>query len=319
MEFIKSPLNYTGNKYRILKQIQPYFPKEINVMVDLFCGGATVGLNTDCRKIIFIDNDRNVIGLLKFLAKCHYDRLVNELEQLIDKYSLSYSAKKGYSFYKKQILDNNYNNGLKEYNSKGYYQLRNDYNILENKQSDAAYKMLYLLMVYAFNNDMRFSHAGDFNLPVGKTDLNKNNLKKLKDYIDRISVIEAQFICGDFKSSKVQDVIKSADFVYMDPPYLITNAVYNESGKWCEQNEYEILKFMNYCIENDKLFVLSNVLERQGRRNEPLYYWTITVADKIQIIDIDYNYISASYNKKDRYAKEREIIILPKGKEDDKN
>jgi hypothetical protein len=98
----------------------------------------------------------------------------------------------------------------------------------------------------------------------------------------------------------------------------MTNAVYNESGKWCEQNEYEILKFMNYCIENDKPYVLSNVLERQGRRNEPLYYWTTTVADKIQIIDIDYNYISASYNKKDRYAKEREIIILPKRKEDDK-
>lgn len=30
MEFIKSPLNYTGNKYRILKQIVPFFPKKIN-------------------------------------------------------------------------------------------------------------------------------------------------------------------------------------------------------------------------------------------------------------------------------------------------
>lgn len=319
MQLIKSPLNYTGNKYRILNQIQPYFPKDIDIMVDLFCGGATVGLNTPCKKVIFIDNDKNVIGLLKFLSKCNYDKLISDFEQLINKYELSYSAKNGYSYYKKQIQDSNNNNGLKGYNSKGYYKLRKDYNLLENKQSDMANKMLYLLMVYAFNNDMRFSHSGDFNLPVGKTDLNKSNLNKLQAYIERISSIESQFICGDFKTAKIQNIIKNADFVYMDPPYLITNAVYNESGKWCEQNEYEILKFMNYCIENNKLFVLSNVLEKHGRRNEPLFYWTTTVADQINIIDINYNYASASYNKKDRYAKEREVIILPLGKNNDKD
>lgn len=313
MNLIKSPLNYTGNKYRILNQIQPFFPKEIDVMVDMFCGGATVGINTNCKKIIFIDNDKNVIGLLRFLAKSKYDVLVADLEKLINDYQLSYSAKYGYSFYKTQIVDTNYNNGLKEYNSKGYYRLRSDYNCLNNKQSDTAYRMLYLLMVYAFNNDMRFSHSGDFNLPAGKTDLNKSNLSKLKAFIERLEVIDAQFICGEFSSIRVQNIVKNADFVYMDPPYLITNAVYNESGKWCEQNEYEILKFMNYCIENQKPFVLSNVLERQGRRNEPLFYWTTTVSEKIQIVDIDYNYVNASYNKKDRYAKEREVIIIPKG------
>ena len=45
MKLIKSPINYTGNKFRILNQIQPYFPKNIGTMVDLFCGGATVGIN----------------------------------------------------------------------------------------------------------------------------------------------------------------------------------------------------------------------------------------------------------------------------------
>lgn len=54
--YIKSPLNYTGNKYRILSQIQQYFPRRIHCMIDLFCGGATVGLNVDADKIIFIDN-----------------------------------------------------------------------------------------------------------------------------------------------------------------------------------------------------------------------------------------------------------------------
>lgn len=319
MQFLKSPLNYTGNKFRILEQIQPYFPKQINTMVDLFCGGATVGLNTECKKIIFIDNDKFVIGLLKFLAKSKFETLLIELEKLIVTYELSYSAKYGYAYYKEQITDSNYNNGLKSYNYKGYYKLRDDYNALKNKQTDTANRMLYLLMVYAFNNDMRFSQSGMFNLPAGKTDLNKNNIAKLKAYIERLQNIEAEFICSDFTSSKVQEIIRSADFVYMDPPYLIMNAVYNESGKWTEQNEYELLRLINYFLENDKQFVLSNVLEKQGRRNEPLFYWTTTLKDKIEIIDINYHYRSSSYNKKNRNAKEREVIILPKGLANDKN
>ncbi len=47
--YIRSPLNYTGNKYRILDQLIPHMPKNINVLVDLFAGGATVGLNVNGR------------------------------------------------------------------------------------------------------------------------------------------------------------------------------------------------------------------------------------------------------------------------------
>ena len=47
VNFIKSPLNYTGNKYRILNQIIKYFPKNQYSLLDLFCGGATVGINAN--------------------------------------------------------------------------------------------------------------------------------------------------------------------------------------------------------------------------------------------------------------------------------
>lgn len=39
MNKIKSPMNYIGNKYRILDQIK-VFPDNINNFVDLFCGGS---------------------------------------------------------------------------------------------------------------------------------------------------------------------------------------------------------------------------------------------------------------------------------------
>ncbi len=33
MEYVKSPLDYTGNKYRILSQIQPHFPTDANLII----------------------------------------------------------------------------------------------------------------------------------------------------------------------------------------------------------------------------------------------------------------------------------------------
>lgn len=313
LKHIKSPLNYTGNKFRILDQIQPYFPKKIDVMVDLFCGGATVGLNTECNKVIFIDNEPRIIWLLKYLSGCNIDKLLNELFVLIDNYGLSCSFKNGYKYYRQQILGGNPNNGLKDYNSNGFYKLRDDYNAILNKNTATANKLLYLLIVYGFNNDIRFSKDGKYNLPVGKTDLNNSNVKKLTEYIERVKNIQAEFICGDFCSQHIQQIIRKADFVYMDPPYLITDAVYNESNKWREQNEYELIRLMNFLLDNKKNFVLSNVLEKQGRRNEPLFYWTTTRKNDINIVDIDYHYRSASYNKKNRNAKEREVIICPAG------
>ena len=44
---IQSPLNYTGGKFKLLPQILPLFPKNINTFVDLFCGGCNVGINID--------------------------------------------------------------------------------------------------------------------------------------------------------------------------------------------------------------------------------------------------------------------------------
>ncbi|WP_306306929.1 DNA adenine methylase [Helicobacter cinaedi] len=37
--------------------------------------------------------------------------------------------------------------------------------------------------------------------------------------------------------------INENDFVYIDPPYLITCATYNENGGWDEQDEKDLLVF----------------------------------------------------------------------------
>ena len=66
-EFLKAPMNYTGNKFKLLSQIIPLFPDNINTFVDLFCGSSTVSLNVKANKIICNDSNEPLIEVLKYL------------------------------------------------------------------------------------------------------------------------------------------------------------------------------------------------------------------------------------------------------------
>lgn len=304
---MKTPLNYTGNKSRLINEFIGHFPKDVDVFVDLFCGGATVGLSVNAKKVYFIDNNQNVINLLRHLSKYSFETILSRLEILIEKYQLSYSAKYGYKKYRIGVEKGD-NNGLKNYNTPGYYRLRSDFNSLKDKTSKKACDMLYLLVVYAFNNDMRFNRSGEFNLPIGKTDMNQNNIHKLKTYIDRVKKIDCVFVCGDFRQKNVQDILLGADFIYADPPYLVGDAVYNETSNWTEETEQELIKLLDLLNKNKKRFAVSNVLDKVGAINKPLTDWLFNRTD-LHIIDINYHYRSASYNKINRNAKEREVLI----------
>lgn len=245
-----------------------------------------------------------------FLSKQDFGDFIKKCETIIEKYGLSYSFKYGYKFYREKCNDINTNNGLKDYNSEGFYKMRDDYNHLLDKNTDDANALLYMLMVYAFNNDIRFNSEGHFNLPVGKTDLNRMNINKIKEYIERIKTIECEFICASFTDLEKLGIIGQADFIYMDPPYLIGNAVYN-SG-WGNSQEYALLDFIDSLVDRKINFALSNVLKKTGKINEPLAYWCHKNSAEVEVHNIDYHYRGASYHKVDRNAHEQEVLISNK-------
>lgn len=303
--YIKSPINYTGNKFRLLTQFEPYLPEKCETFVDLFCGGATVGINMDAEKIIMIDNNPRVVSLLRYLATQDLQTLLARIEEVIEEYGLTYSAKNGYKAYRGERGGNN---GLKELNKAGYYQLRDDYNALEDKESDFANVRLYVLMAYGFNNDLRFNRQGEFNLPVGKTDFNKNNLKKIMEYNTLAKQKKIEFVCAEYDAAEVKEMLLGADFVYADPPYLITTAVYNEGGNWEERHEEGLVELLDELDRRGVKFALSNVLAKAGSENGVLKGW-LERNPQMAVHEMDYHYRSCSYNKKDRDAHEREVLI----------
>jgi DNA adenine methylase len=83
---IKSPLNYIGGKAKLLDQILPLFPKEINNFIDLFAGGCNVGVNVNAKKIYFNDNLTYLIEMYKVFQSNDLDITINHIEGRIKEF-----------------------------------------------------------------------------------------------------------------------------------------------------------------------------------------------------------------------------------------
>lgn len=158
-------------------------------------------------------------------------------------------------------------------------------------------------------NQIRFNNNGEFNLPVGKRDFNKNMQQKLSDFIDKIKEQDCKFTCMDFRDFDISPLTQN-DFVYIDPPYLITCATYNEQGGWSETDERDLLQFLDNLNENHIHFALSNVLRSKGKENSILIEWLNQNEDKYRAINLNYNYSNSNYQTKDKTSNSEEVLII---------
>lgn len=301
-EYIKSCLNYTGGKYKLLEQIVDLFPKKIDTFVDIFCGGANVGININANKIICNDKQEQIISLFNSLKEYSLEDIMNKIDKIIKEYELSNSFEKGYEEYGVSSKD-----GLSKYNKEKYMLLREKYNKFEAKNKDDKLLkdiMFYVLTVYGFNNQIRFNSKGGYNIPVGKRDFNSNTRINIKNFIKVIKEKDIEFISRDFKEFDWSNLNKD-DFVYLDPPYLISTATYNEQNGWTEKNEIELLEILDKLNEKGIKFALSNVIEHKGRTNEILKSWSRMY--NVNYLNYDYN--NSNYQKKDKKSKTIEVLI----------
>lgn len=300
---IQSPLNYTGGKFKLLPQILPLFPHSIDTFIDLFCGGCNVGINVDCQKVIYNDLDEHLLYLYNTFKNLDKEATFEWIYQIIEKYQLSDVSKYGYDYYG---CDSS--KGLGDYNRDKFLKLREDFNT-KTSEDYYYYVMLYVIIVYAFNNQIRFNSKGEFNLPVGKRDFNSKMANKLSDFIDRIQEQNCKFTCKDFREFDI-DSFGENDFVYVDPPYLITCATYNEQGGWAEQDEKDLLAFLDKLTDKKIRFALSNVLRSKGKENAILISWLDKNAGRYKAIPLNYSYSNSNYQTKDKSSSSEEVLIV---------
>ncbi|HEV1138965.1 TPA: DNA adenine methylase, partial [Streptococcus pneumoniae] len=105
-KLIKSALNYTGGKYKLLPQLLPLFPESYNNFIDLFSGGATVAVNlaninkSKTKKYIINDISEEVIDFYKYLeSQKDVTVFLDKVEKAIEFYKLSNTQKYSYAHY----------------------------------------------------------------------------------------------------------------------------------------------------------------------------------------------------------------------------
>lgn len=294
----QSPLNYTGGKYKILDQLIEKFPKDIDMFFDVFSGGGNVGVNMNSKEIICVDNNDRLISLFNYLQNEEYYHLIKHLDQLIDKFSLSNTYKNGYKYY-----GCNSGNGVGQYNKDKFLKLREVYNNSKKKRDD----LFLLLIIYSFNNQIRFNNKGEFNLPVGKRDLNASLRKKLQLFMDQLHNKNIIFENIDFRKLDINRISEINSFLYLDPPYYLGTASYNENGGWTEEDEEDLLQFLKKCDEKKIRFALSNVIEHKGKIHEKLLNWCLSNGFNINYINRSYS--NSNYHIKDKSLITREVLI----------
>lgn len=297
-EFAKSPLNYTGGKFKLLPELIKRFPTEEYTLVDLFGGGFNVGANVKQKCVVYNDLSEETTRLIKLFYKYNTTEIINKLEDLIKKYSLSDSEKNGYEFYGCTS-----NNGLGAYNKNAFCKLRTDYN--NSKKSIEKDFLLLLLTIYSFNNQIRFNSSGLYNLPVGKRDFNASTRKNIKLFSEKIKTKEVSFFSKDFREFDYKSL--KNPFFYCDPPYLLGDASYNENGGWNEELEKELLAFLKMVSDEGIKFALSNVIEHKGKTHTILLEWAMS--NKFNTIYLNKNYSNSNYQIKNKDSKTIEVLI----------
>ena len=281
-KYIKSPLNYIGGKYKLLPQIIPLLPSDISTFVDLFCGGCNVGININCEKVIFNDINTILTDMFKLFKNISVDVLLKKIDSQIKEWNLSPK------------------------NEEAFKAFREHYNQTRNPLE------LYTLSCFSFNDQFRFNNNHEYNNPFGRdrSQFSQTMRNNLISFVSKLQKTEIEFSAFDFVDYPA-DSINEKDFVYCDPPYLITTGSYNDGNRgfknWTEKSEKNLYSFLDKLNERHIRFALSNVLSHKGKKNEFLADWS----EKYNTVHLKKDYSNSSYNTKRMESDEVLITNYP--------
>ena len=279
INFIDSPFNYMGGKFKLMPQMKGHFPKHIDTFVDMFCGGGSVFVNSlDVGADCYIAND-SVESLMAFYG------LIQDVEW--DK-----------------LLESIRSRNLEKADKDAFEDLRDRYNTSRDPID------FYMLICCGTLNMIRFNKQKmEYNNTWGNRNFNFSIESKLRDYHRRIFgnkniwFMNTSFLDFDLSVLKGQNV-----FVYLDPPYWITKAGYNMI--WTQKEEEGLHDFIDSLEESGIKFMMSNVAEHNGQT-----YPYLDRLEKYRIVELDFDYNSVSRSGK---SKTKEIIVMNYGVEDER-
>ena len=282
--------NYIGSKDRLFPFIDKNLDKSKKYFIDVFCGSGVVGVKkiNNYEKIVMNDMDWQVIETLKFFRDNDYDKVIYDIEKIIRRYKLSKT------------------------NKEGYLKLREDYNADPYLKLVFEPAMFYNLVTHSFNYSIHLNSKGQFSVPFGanKSYFNPSLKAKLEGFQWELHENRSKI---SFKTENFSDLLRKAEKVakdsmfYLDPPYLSSDDSYSRIhylGRWNEDKERKLYEQLDEINKRGGSFLLSNVLENNGKYNKILDEWS----KKYNIIEVSASYDCCNYQRKNK-GKTKEIMV----------
>ena len=245
----ESPLNYIGSKSRVIPEIKNNLPKKIESFIDLFGGGLNVGSNILSKEIVYNDINHIVKNLIESFKLIDTYKYILEIKRIVKKYDLKPSCYKSYN------------------------KLRSYYNLLPREKRKPV--ILFTMILYGYNQQIRFNSDFNFNNPVGMRWFNEKVFEKMISFSRNLKEKKINFISKDYL--KLNGEIKKNSFVYMDPPYLLTTSSYNDGKRgfkgWDKKTENELFSFADKLNKENKKFMISYIFEHKKNKNITLADW----------------------------------------------
>ncbi|MFA5173892.1 MAG: Dam family site-specific DNA-(adenine-N6)-methyltransferase [Candidatus Pacearchaeota archaeon] len=245
-------LKWAGGKRRVIDQIDPYIPREINTYFEPFLGG----------------------GSMFFYIKQKYNPKKCVLSDINEDLIKTFKAVRDNP---KKLI--NYLNYFKKKNSKEFfYKFRQKFNENKIKGLKRCAGFIYLNKT-CFNGLWRVNSKNEFNVPYGD---HKNPGIFEKETILFASKLlkNVEILNQDYR--EILNFVKKGDFIYLDPCYdplkKTSFANYNPK-RFCEEDRIEMAKFIGQ-LNNKKIsFALSN-----NKISEMKYYYPLSKFDHIEIL-----------------------------------
>ena len=245
----ESPLNYIGSKAKVVNTIKANTPQDCRTFLDLFGGGFNVGINSDLDRTVYNDINYFVADLVKSFY-------------LYDTYQ--------YLLYIRRITKKF---GVKKADVNAYNKARDYYNHLSEDKRDP--RLLYTIILYGYQQQIRFNSSHEFNNPVGMRWFNDKVLQKMISFSRRIKEEPYAFLSQNY--IELENRINPDVFVYMDPPYRLTTGSYNDGKRgfkgWDLVLEQELFQFADRLSQKGIKFMLSYIIEHKGNVNEIALEW----------------------------------------------
>lgn len=257
----ESPLNYIGSKAKMIDELKSHFPKKIEKFIDAFGGGFNVGINSNHNRIVYNEYNHFVKGLIESFNEIDTYQYILFVKRIIKKFN------------------------LEPENSENYTKIRDYYNSLPVSKRDP--KILFTIIMYGFNQQIRFNGQYDFNNPVGMRWFNDKVLEKMVSFSRTIKEKKIQFENLDYKD--LTNHINQNSFFYFDPPYRLTTGSYNDGKRgfrgWGIETESSLFDFVDTLNKKGIKFMISYVIEHKEKTNDEIIKWV--ESKKYKIIEMN--------------------------------